>query len=301
MHGYLKVRTQMSKFSEKLLQGLATTDEDWSEHLIEAHKTAPSMTPHAFAPYRTSEGLNSYEILARSIVAPASDVSVLDLACGDGYLLQFLLPRISPSSRVFGVDMSEGELAVARRSYGDPRVSFLNAKAQTLPLPPLSVDLAYCHMAFMLMLPVEPVVSELARVIKPGGKFSAIIGNRKSSGFFSEIQQLVFRFLDSRYPRIKETKSGDPRVQSEDGLKQLFNPDRGFSDTIKVFEFELIVATSREGVWNMMRDMYFIGLLPDDQKEALRKELGAFVDTRCDESGNISFGFPMKKFSVSRI
>jgi hypothetical protein len=46
----------MSDFSKKLLSGQLPTDADWMEHLIEAHKIAPSMTPQAFAPHKTKEG-----------------------------------------------------------------------------------------------------------------------------------------------------------------------------------------------------------------------------------------------------
>ncbi|MBI3543204.1 MAG: methyltransferase domain-containing protein, partial [Deltaproteobacteria bacterium] len=146
----------MSKFSEKILRGEVPADHEWAEHLIEAHKEAPSMTPNAFAPYRTAEGITSYELLARTLdgLAARPDATVLDLACGDGYLVPFILEHAGPRASVVGVDMSEGELAVARATRAREGVRFVNGRAQELPLADASIDAAVCHMAFMLMLPL---------------------------------------------------------------------------------------------------------------------------------------------------
>ncbi len=159
----------MTRFFEKLRQGETPSAEDWNEHLREAHRLAPSMTPKAFAALSTADGKNSYEILAETLSPRLpSRAQIVDLACGDGYLTPFLLRRLGADGRVLGVDISEGELNVARQVCTDPRVSFELAPAEKLPLRDASVDQIVCHMAFMLMLPVEPVVAEIARVLKHG-------------------------------------------------------------------------------------------------------------------------------------
>jgi ubiquinone/menaquinone biosynthesis C-methylase UbiE len=42
--------------------------------------------------------------------------------------------------------------------------------AQALPVTAESVDVVLCHAALMLMVPVAPVVAELARVLRSGGE-----------------------------------------------------------------------------------------------------------------------------------
>lgn len=90
----------MSTFWNKIESGRAPTEADWSEHLIEAHRGAPSMTPRAFAAHRTKDGLTSYEFLARQIAGRGADMTVVDLACGDGYLAPFVLPAPLGAFRV---------------------------------------------------------------------------------------------------------------------------------------------------------------------------------------------------------
>ena len=127
-------RRECQNSLKKFLEGKFLTEDDWSEHLKEAHRIAPSMTPHAFASYTTVEGKNSYELLVEKIPDHlAHPVQVVDLACGDGFLVPYLLLRLGKTSRVLGVDMSEGEIHIAMKSIVDSRVSFHLAAAQNLP------------------------------------------------------------------------------------------------------------------------------------------------------------------------
>jgi len=292
----------MSKYSEKLFSGQIPTDSDWAEHLIEAHKITPSMTPYAFAPYKTKEGKNSYEILAETLLPSSGKaITVVDLACGDGHLIQYLLPHLGQEGKVIGVDMSEAELTIARKTYREPRIQFQCTEAQTLPIQDQSVDYVLSHMAFMLMLPVEPVVAELARVLKPAGKFSAVIGNPKGrQGLFGDMMKVAFQFMDSRHPKIKEAKTGDSRVNSEEGLARLFNPNLGFSRVSAMHDFELLVDIAPSETWDWVKDMYFIGMLPESEKVLLKEELITFAKTKSDSTGRFKFSSPMRKFSVEK-
>ena len=194
----------MSEFANKIMRGELPTDEEWSDHLMEAHKIAPSMTPNAFAEFKTEKGLNSYELLARELQPLyGKDATVLDLACGDGHLMPYFLSKLGKGSKIFGIDMADGELEIGRKKITDTRVRFYRAKARQIPLPDQSVDHIVCHMAFMLMLPVEPVVREISRLLKPSGKFSAVIGSKTTVGLFSEIRKANFQFIHSRYPKVK--------------------------------------------------------------------------------------------------
>jgi ubiquinone/menaquinone biosynthesis C-methylase UbiE len=291
----------MSQFSNKILNGTTPTDEDWSEHLVEAHKIAPSMTPYAFSPYKTASGLNSYELLAGTVASLASkDATVLDLACGDGHLIPLLLKKIGGNGKVVGVDMSDGELAIARNSVQDPRVTFFQTKAQSIPLPDYSVDHVVCHMAFMLMLPVESVVAELSRILKPQGKFSAVIGGTSQTGLYLELRQSMFQFIISRYPKVKEARVGDPRTASLNGLRELFRADLGFAEVESLVDFDLEVHTKPEGIWDLMKDLYFVAILPESEKSELRSHLISIGARNVDALGVVHFKFPMKTFTAIR-
>ena len=292
----------MSKFFKKIVSGQNPTDEDWARHLIESHKIAPGMTPRAFASHQTHEGINSYELLARSVdLMNERNVTLIDLACGNGYLIQYLLPKLGNKAHILGIDISNVELEAAKATYKDPRVIFHCSKAQSLPIENNSVDLILCHMAFMLMVPIEPVISEISRVLKSQGRFSAIIRGPDMHGLFGDIQQLVFQFIDTRYPKVREVKSGDQRVFSQEGLKQLFKPKLGFKKIEEHFKFELQINTTPEDVWDsLMKDMYFTGMLPEKEKNQLKEKLVSFLKNKTNSSEKISFGFPMQKFTISK-
>jgi len=292
----------MSKFIEKVRQGIIPTDKDWTEYLVIAHEKAPSMTPHAYADYKTKEGLSSYELLAQTCkLYQNKNITAVDLACGDGYLISFVLPLLNKPSKIIGVDMSNAELAIARNRLKEPNISFINAHAQKIPLDDHSVDVILCHMAFMLMLPLEPVVQEISRILKPGGSFSAVIGGVPTDDpFYLQVRRLYSEFLASRFPNMKDTKTGDSRVASEDGLKQLFTLDLGFNERIETLNFELQYIVEPAGIWSLMKDMYFVGMLPDIEQDNLRKAFIDLGDKNKAKDGKVTFGYPMRKFTITK-
>jgi ubiquinone/menaquinone biosynthesis C-methylase UbiE len=256
------------------------------------------MTTAAFAQYRSSSGLNSYELLAGKLSQRAG--TVLDLACGDGFLIPLLFRK--GADLVIGVDMSDGELTIAREKFvANPQVRLHQGKAQSLPLKDNSVDAIVSHMAFMLMLPVEPVVQEILRVLKSGGQFSAVIGNigANAEGFLGEIQKVTSKYIARRYPKLRETaRAGDLRVKSEAGLKELFSVQKGFRGTLDIFDFSLLVQTDPQGTWDFMKDMYFVSMLPQEDRAEAAAELKEFVSANAQSDGNVEFEFPMRLFTV---
>ncbi|HLI02065.1 MAG TPA: methyltransferase domain-containing protein [Acidimicrobiales bacterium] len=88
----------------------------------------------------------------------------LDAACGTGRFAQLLSQR---GHQVFGVDSSPDMLAHARRRVpdGDFRLGGLDQ----LPLPDDSVDIVVCGLALVHVADLEPVLGEMARVLRPGG------------------------------------------------------------------------------------------------------------------------------------
>ncbi|HEY0260289.1 MAG TPA: methyltransferase domain-containing protein [Lacisediminihabitans sp.] len=94
--------------------------------------------------------------------------SALDVATGTGLVLRALRDRCGPAvPRMIGVDISPGMLAVARDAL--PDAELVEADARHLPLPDASVDLVTCVTGLHLIPDTPTVVSEWARVLRPGG------------------------------------------------------------------------------------------------------------------------------------
>lgn len=89
---------------------------------------------------------------------------VVDLACGSAPMHRYF----SGATSYVGIDVCASELSVARERGRGPLVE---ADVCDLPLPDGSAEVITCSMAIMLLDPIERALSEIARVLKPGGQF----------------------------------------------------------------------------------------------------------------------------------
>jgi SAM-dependent methyltransferase len=142
--------------------------EEWSTYVGEYHDANPGITESLLSQARDGAGRSPYDWLVAAVPAGAS--TVVDLACGSGPMAQ-RLGRV----RVVGVDQSSAELARA----GGLRVQ---ARVTALPLAGGCAGAAVMSMALMLMRPLEAVLAEVARVLRPGGTFVATVPSRGEAG-----------------------------------------------------------------------------------------------------------------------
>lgn len=289
-------------FADKMLKGISPTAQDWEAYLIDAHRKDPDMTSIFYKRFRSSEGLTSYETLAKALelvqtTAPAG-LKVIDLACGDGYMLNAL----TDVKTVVGVDMSEDGLQLARRNFPNRRgAEFVKARAQELPFESTSIDAVLCHMAFMLMTPVEPVVSEISRVLKPGGVFSAVINAEPGpEDFDAQLRKVIWGFYQKTFPGLaKGAPTGDLRLYDADKLNAVFSAG-DFDSEIELKDFSVQMVFTKDGFWESHRTLYFVSMLQPDYREQLKAELMAFFDSLADGRSEITYHHPMRRISVRK-
>jgi ubiquinone/menaquinone biosynthesis C-methylase UbiE len=97
--------------------------------------------------------------------------TLVDLGCGTGQLTQRLV-RSFPGATVVGVDLSAGMLTEAAgrlRRAGDAG-RLVRADARQLPFAASTVDVVVCTESFHWYPDQAGTLSELARVLKPGGR-----------------------------------------------------------------------------------------------------------------------------------
>lgn len=100
--------------------------------------------------------------------------ALLELGCGPGSLWQENLDRLPAGWRVTLTDFSPGMLAAARQALdGHPQFAFELADAQFLPYEDASFDAVMAHFMLYHVSDRPKVLAEIARVLKPGGKFYA--------------------------------------------------------------------------------------------------------------------------------
>ncbi|HEX3563513.1 MAG TPA: class I SAM-dependent methyltransferase, partial [Solirubrobacterales bacterium] len=106
----------------------------------------------------------------RANVGPGSDA--LDICCGTGDLALELRRKIGPDGRVVGSDFSEPMLELARRKSGDEGlpVEFGWADALDLPYGDGGFDAVTIGFGARNLADLEKGLSEMARVLRPGGR-----------------------------------------------------------------------------------------------------------------------------------
>ncbi len=104
-------------------------------------------------------------------VAPGQ--RVLDVACGTGIVARTAADLVTPRGWVAGVDVNEAMLTVARRVR--PDIDFRQGDAAALPFPDHSFDTVLCQMALMFFPDPAGALSEMARVVRPGGGVAVLV------------------------------------------------------------------------------------------------------------------------------
>jgi ubiquinone/menaquinone biosynthesis C-methylase UbiE len=148
------------KFEEPLLEAL------------EDHRTAPAA-----------------EIKAERVLGllhPESGERILDVGCGGGWLARRLAPVVQPDGQVVAIDRSQAAIDLAIKRSADllpTAVRFKCANAHSLPFADGEFDAAVCISVLAFCEKPERVLSEIRRVLRPGGRLVVSSGDEDTRIF----------------------------------------------------------------------------------------------------------------------
>jgi len=140
----------------------------WQSYLATFHSQRPGITEDVLSRAYSQHGLTPYEWVTAPVPYGAR---TLDLACGSGPCL-----RLRPGEAWVGVDRSAEEIA---RAHSRGTVNILEANATALPFEDTMFDAVVCSMAVMLLHPLRLALSEVSRVLRPGGLFILTMPGRR--------------------------------------------------------------------------------------------------------------------------
>ncbi len=127
----------------------------------------------------------------------AEGTNVLDIATGTGAAA---LAASDTGATVTGLDINSGMLTVARRK--SDAVTWVEGDAANLPFAEESFDAALCQFGFMFFPDRARVLSEMLRVLKPGGALAI--------GVFDALDRTpVYRDLVPMLSRIIAPEAGE--------------------------------------------------------------------------------------------
>lgn len=121
------------------------------------------------------------ETIAQAAGIGGSPRRVLDLACGSGIYTRPFARRLR-EGRIIGLDLSSPMLEHARsalRSEGLSNVDLVRGSALSLPFATASFEIVSCCGALHLFPDVDEALGEIARVLTPGGRFTAAVLHRR--------------------------------------------------------------------------------------------------------------------------
>ena len=165
-------------------------------------------------PVRGLDGLTSEELRAsrqgwwdefftRFLLSwiPEETHSLIDVGCGLATAAHALLPCLRGGVYV-GIDADESRLREAERlcagtAYAE-RVRFQQGRAEQLPCPDSAADLVLSSMILQHVMDVPAALSEIKRVLRPGGRFVAVEPDNLSNQFYFDgsLQQVNAAFRD---------------------------------------------------------------------------------------------------------
>lgn len=177
-------------------------------------------------------------------IAPSAPIDVLDLATGRGAILSAFIGRGERESTYIGVDLSAQMLRNTERDFarrGFANVRFAPMNAEQLDFDDESFDLVTCGFALHLFDDPNHALSEVFRVLRPGGIF-AFSTPGPSSGGGAEFYDALIREVAARIP---------PSTRDQSRLRAIpMLTDAGFVD-IETTEVEIhLPVETPESFWN---------------------------------------------------
>jgi ubiquinone/menaquinone biosynthesis C-methylase UbiE len=124
-------------------------------------------------PLDESDEPNRYSIQLYHQVATQVDISgkdVLEVSCGHGGGASYIVRTLNPGSYT-ALDFNSSGIAFCQERHKLPGLKFVQGDAQALPFPDESFDVVVNVEASHIYPDFDKFISEVARVLRPGGHF----------------------------------------------------------------------------------------------------------------------------------
>ncbi|MFA5348372.1 MAG: class I SAM-dependent methyltransferase, partial [Methanoregula sp.] len=155
-----------------------------------AHRHSPSFSWNAADYYTSSHAQQQWaqELIAK--FAFSGNEHILDIGCGDGKVTAAIAGNV-PRGVVVGIDSSPEMIQFAREHFPDhqyPNLLFIEMAAESLQFFE-EFDIVFSNAALHWVADHRPVLSGIARSLRPGGRIIIQMGGKGNA-------DKVFKALD---------------------------------------------------------------------------------------------------------
>lgn len=194
------------------------------------------MGPVLFEPY-------AIDLASR---VPAGSRKILEVAAGTGRVTRHLLEDLPADGELVVTDLNQPMLDVASALAPDSRVTWQTADAESLPFTDdAGFDVVVCQFGIMFVPDKAQALSEMNRVLRPGGTLLLNVWDELARNPMSKVlQELAYAEVPDDPPLFMTTpfSMGDPAA-----LRRLIE-DAGFS-SVKIETVPIVgVATSADDI-----------------------------------------------------
>lgn len=208
------------------------------------------------------------------------DKTVIDVGCGTGILSNMLLER--GARKVVCIDFSQYmieqcKIKFSTMGYSSEKIEFRRADAEKLPFEDNMFDLAVSGMMLGLVVDQGKIISEMYRVLQPGGRIAV---STHGPEWYYEIVETLSMCLLRYYTKLNLGSSGGVEFWpiTENIFHRILTNEKFVDTTIKIHKGHLNFKDGKEA-WAFFAacsSAWFLGVFKPEERQKVIATVNAY-------------------------